>query len=272
MELINPNKYIQKNKFVPSKKMGQNFLVDQDVIDQIINEVSQNDFDAIIEIGPGLGAISKYLVEFNKPLYLIELDKRLYSYLNERFKDVNNVSLINNDVLKMDLDEIAIKYKNCIIVSNLPYSISSLVIIQFLKTKNIQTMFCMLQKEVVDRLQSLPKHKEYNAFSVLSQHLATTTKLIDVPKNCFVPAPEVFSNFIQIKKNKNKYDLKFDKFLHMIFLAKRKTLLNNLKHFYSKDQIERLFNKFNLSSTIRSEEIDHKTLYKMYNYLTNHVS
>ena len=137
MELIHPSKYIKKNKFNPSKKMGQNFLIDQNVVDHIIS---------IINIGPGLGALTKNLCKLNADVHLIEVDKRLFEYLNEHYKDKTNIELYCKDVLKFDLDLIAKQYKNCIIVSNLPYSISSLVIIQFLQTKHVQTMFCMLQK------------------------------------------------------------------------------------------------------------------------------
>ena len=231
MKFIKPKKYIKQTKFVPSKKMGQNFLVNQNLLDSIKESIDEQSFDAIIEIGPGLGALTKKLLEFNKPLYLIELDKRLYSYLNERLGKEKNIHIYNDDVLRFDLHQISDQYKKCIIIANLPYSISSLAIIKFLKTNNIKQMYCMLQKEVVRRLMSKPSHHEYNAFTCIFQHQAQCTNLLNVSAACFEPAPKVDSNFVLLtKKNKTEFNDKYDKFLKLAFLAKRKTLNNNLKH------------------------------------------
>ncbi|MCF0227440.1 MAG: ribosomal RNA small subunit methyltransferase A [Malacoplasma sp.] len=270
MEFIKPKKYIKQNKFVPSKKMGQNFLVDQNILDLIKESIDEKSFDAIIEIGPGLGALTKKLLEFKKPLYLIELDKRLYSYLYERLGKENNIKIYNEDVLRFNLNEISDKYKKCIIIANLPYSISTLAIIKFLKINNIKNMYCMLQKEVVKRLSSTPSHHEYNAFACIFQHQATCVNLLDVAASCFEPIPKVDSNFVLLTKKPNiTFDVKYDKFLKQAFLAKRKTLHNNLKHIYTEEQIKDVFKKFKLDSMIRIEAIDEKTIHKIYMYLTN---
>ena len=267
MELINPNKYIKKFKFAPSKKMGQNFLVDEFIAQDIINQLSNIPYDAIIEIGPGLGAITKYLCQLNVDLHLIELDKRLYAYLREHFTK-KNIKLYCQDILQTDLDAIAKNYKNCIIVSNLPYSISSLVIIKFLKTKNIQTMFCMLQKELVERMICKPKSRIYNSFSVLVQKYAKIDKLIDINNSCFVPPPEVQSNFICISKKPNsEYDEGFNKFIKFIFSAKRKTMWNNLKIKLSTKQIFKLYEHFKIDRNVRSEELTHQEIEKIYQFL-----
>lgn len=266
MELINPSKYIKKNKFNPSKKMGQNFLVDQNIINYTISIIKNYKCDAIIEIGPGLGAITKNLCKLDVDVHLVEVDKRLFEYLNEHYKDKTNVKLYCKDVLKFDLDLIARQYKNCIIVSNLPYSISSLVIIQFLQTKHIQTMFCMLQKELVDRMLAKPHTNAYSSFSVLMQQYTNIQRLIDVDNNCFVPPPEVKSTFIKIQKKPNVlFDVKFNKFIKLIFASKRKTLYNNLKSKYSKKQLIDLYKNMKLNKNIRAEELsfnDIKEIYK----------
>ena len=269
MEFIKPKKYIKQNKFVPSKKMGQNFLIDQNILEMIKESIDEKSFDAIIEIGPGLGALTKKLLEFNKPLYLIELDKRLYSYLNERLGKEKNIQIFNDDVLKFDLHKLASKHKKCIIIANLPYSISSLAIIKFLKTNNIKQMYCMLQKEVVRRLSATPSHHEYNAFTCIFQHQAKCFTLLDVAASCFEPAPKVDSNFVILtKKDKAEFDEKYDKFLRQAFLAKRKTLNNNLKSIYSRDKIQAMFKKFKLDPMIRIEAINEPTIHKIYMYLT----
>ena len=129
--------YVKSKNFNPSKKMGQNFLVNENIITEIIESISFDNVDTIIEIGPGLGALTKHLVNTNKPVICIELDKRLYSELKVKFKDVKNLTLINNDVLREDFDLLTQNTGKTMIVSNLPYSISSLVIVKFLKCKNI---------------------------------------------------------------------------------------------------------------------------------------
>lgn len=268
MELINPSKYIKRNKFNPSKKMGQSFLVDQNIINHIISIVKNYKCDAIIEIGPGLGAITKYLCELDIDVHLIEVDKRLFEYLSEHYNDKTKVKLYCQDVLKFDLDLIAKKYKKCIIVSNLPYSISSLVIIHFLQSQNIKTMFCMLQKELVDRMLAAPHTKSYSSFSVLMQKYTNIKRLIDVDNNCFVPPPEVKSNFIMIEKKSNiSFDVKFNKFIKLIFSSKRKTLYNNLKSKHSKVQIMDLYKNMGLDKNLRAEELSYSDIELIYKYI-----
>lgn len=271
MKFINPNKFIKEKKFVPSKKLGQNFLINEDILNEIIMNIDIDNVDAIIEIGPGLGVLTSKLIELEKPLYLIELDKRLYDYLNERLSDKKNIQLFNENILDFDFSVITNKHKNPIIVANLPYSISSLIVIKFLKTLNIKTMYCMLQQEVAQRLIAKPKTKQYNSFSVLFQHQATCSELIHVCKNCFNPAPEVESKFIKLEKHSDDFNSSYDKFLKLIFLSKRKTLKNNLKHTIYNEKIEYLFNKFNLDEKVRSEEIPESIIYQMFLNLNNHV-
>ena len=130
-------------------------------------------------------------------------------------------------------------------------------------------MYCMLQKEVVKRLSSKPSHHEYNAFTCIFQHQAECINLLDVAASCFEPAPKVDSNFVLLKKkSKIQFDEKYDKFLKQAFLAKRKTLNNNLKHIYSQDKIQSMFKKFKLDPMIRIEAIDEPTIHKIYMYLS----
>ena len=270
MELINPAKYIKKYKFKPSKKMGQNFLIDIGTIDQIISIIKDYKCDAIIEIGPGLGAITKFLCKLDIDIHLIEIDKRLFEYLHNHYSNKPKVKLYCNDVLRFNLDDIATKYKNCIIVSNLPYSISSLILLQFLQTRHIQTMFCMLQKELVDRIISKPHSSKYSSFSVIMQKYSNIESLIKVTKNCFIPSPDVESNFIRIEKKRDiQFDYKLNKFIKLIFLSKRKTLYNNLKLKYSKEQLNNLFKDLSLNKNIRAEELSYNEIEQIYKYINS---
>ncbi len=268
MELINPSKFFKKYKFNPSKRMGQNFLIDNKVINEIDLIIKNYNCDAIIEIGPGLGAITKKLCELNVDIHLIEVDKKLFEYLLTSYKNQPRVNLYCKDVLKFDLDSIASKYKKCIIVSNLPYSISSLIIIQFLKTKHVNVMFCMLQKELVDRMVSAPHSSEYNSFSVLLQKYTNIQKLISINSNSFVPPPEVKSNFIKIDKKQNvKFDINLNKFIKLIFSSKRKTLFNNLKSNYSKNTLDKLYKDLFLNKNVRAEELSYNEIEQIYQHI-----
>jgi 16S rRNA (adenine1518-N6/adenine1519-N6)-dimethyltransferase len=159
--------YFAIKNFFPSKKMGQNFLIDENIAQKIAKLVDKDCFDAIIEVGPGGGILTKFLVLYNKPLIAIELDKRLASTLHNQFRKYQNLEIVNDDVLKIDLIKLAHHYVNPVLLSNLPYSISSPMILKFLKQDKIKTFYCMLQKEMVDRIIAKPGSKGYNAFTVL---------------------------------------------------------------------------------------------------------
>ena len=146
-------KRILKNKkFLPSKKMGQNFLSNPLIIDEICANIPDlQSYDCILEIGPGLGAITDYLVEQDKPLICIELDKRLYADLKIKFKNHNNLTLVNDDFLEVDLNKLTSKYNNIIVIANIPYSITTPIILKCLSFNKIKTLYIMVQKEVANK-------------------------------------------------------------------------------------------------------------------------
>lgn len=253
------------DNFYPSKKMGQNFLINEDVLDDIQTLLNISKFDCIVEIGPGLGHLTNRLLRFKKPLYLIELDKRLFDYLNKKYKNHPNITLFCDDVLQFDFKKITEQHKNPCIVANLPYSISSPFIIRFLQFIDIKCMYCMLQKEVVERLVAKPRTSTFNSFSCLFQHYATATPLLSVPNSSFHPQPKVDSVFIHIQKKQTKqYDIGYGKYLKKVFTAKRKTFFNNLKNYYPIDARKQIMNKFNIKPLSRSEEISEMQHYKIY--------
>lgn len=268
MNFADTKEYLTSREFRPSKKMGQNFLINQEISKNIVNSIDFKNVDLVIEIGPGLGALTDYLIDKKFNLVLVELDKRLNEFLIKRYKN-KKVEIINSDVLKVDFDKLVEKHRNPIIISNLPYSISSLVLVKFLKCKNIKEIYCMLQQEMVDRISSPVGSKKYNSFTVLVQFYAEVNKICKIGPNNFLPAPEVDSLFISIKKNKKQFNLLFDKFLRNCFLNRRKTLINNLKNQYDIKAINFSLEKMNIQKLIRPEELPPDQLFAIFNYLNN---
>jgi 16S rRNA (adenine1518-N6/adenine1519-N6)-dimethyltransferase len=269
MNIKDTNEYINLNKFNPSKKMGQNFLINDDIIKKIISTINFNNVDCVIEIGPGLGAITDQLAINSKHLLCIELDKRLAEFITKRFKDKENVEVVNEDVLKIDFNDIASKYTNVIIVSNLPYSISSLVLMKFIKSNNIKTMYCMLQKEMVDRITAKPSTHEYNGFTVIVNRYTKIERLLTIGRNNFIPAPEVESVFISITKTDSTFDEKFEKFIRLCFVSKRRTLLNNLHSIISKTDLVNILTEMNIDPQTRAEALTVEQLELIYKKISN---
>lgn len=258
-------KFLEENKFLPSKKMGQNFLINESIKKKIVDLLDVKKEDNIIEIGPGLGALTKYLIQISKKITLIELDKRLVEFLKNNFKDIK---IYNDDILKFDFNLLdQNQYK---VISNLPYSVSSKVIIKILKEEKINFAVFMLQKEMVDRMIAKCGTKKYNNFSVLVSLFCKIEKKIDVSPNSFFPAPEVTSTVISLTKNKDlnfKEFKKIEKFLQNCFSQKRKTIFNNLKNFYDKNKILKILEDQKIDKNTRPEEIEPEIFKRIYKEL-----
>lgn len=241
------------------KKYGQNFLIDNNIIRKIIDAVNVKNDDVIIEIGPGLGALTQFLFDAKKVI-AIEIDNDLVKVLRERFAMRKNFELINADVLKLDLAELLRPFSNIKIVSNLPYYISSAVLTKCLELKNLDSMTVMLQKEVGQRIFAKPSTKSYGSLSILSQYYSDLNIITNVSANCFVPKPNVESVVIKfIMKNIDKYE--DEKFLFELvrksFSKRRKTLVNCLENFYglSKQKITDVLIQNNMDKNIRAEAL-----------------
>lgn len=252
------------------KSLGQNFLVDNNIIEKIVGEVTSNSNDLIVEIGPGRGALTNKLKLKNSYLIAYEVDRDLSDILNKLVDE--KTKIIWQDFLRSNINEDIknIKYNKLYIVGNLPYYITT-PIIEHIIDSNItfEKLIIMVQKEVADRFLAIPKTKEYGYISVLLQYYFDIKKVCNVSKNSFNPIPKVESTVLTfINKNDNKIkDIeKYREFLKMAFRQKRKTLKNNLNN-VDWLVVKNILDKYNLSESVRAEEIDGEIFIEIFNKL-----
>lgn len=255
-----------KYNFDYKKSLGQNFLIDDNIKKRIVDEINCDEGDLIIEIGPGSGAITKELIKKGKVL-AFEIDERLKEYLLNIESD--NLTIIFNDFLKVNLNEVLKKYKyNKIhVVGNLPYYITTAIISKIINEIDVYSITIMIQKEVANRFMANPCNKDYSSISVYLQYYFEINKVVDVSKNCFEPKPKVDSTVITMKK-KNREEIKdikfFNQFIKDAFQFKRKNLKNNLFK-YDLDKLTVILKKYNLSLSNRAEEISVKEFVSIVN-------
>ena len=259
---------LKKYNITANKKLGQNFLIDDNVIDGIIDASDINENDLVIEIGPGLGTLTSRLLETAGKVIAIELDTRMISILNDRFKFYDNFELINDDVLKVDLNRLIEENKggkisSAKIVANLPYYITTPIIMKLLEDKlDIESITVMVQKEVADRLVDVPGGKNSGAITYSINYYTNPRKVIEVPNTSFIPAPEVNSSVIKLDVlEKPSINVKDEKMLFKViklaFMQKRKTLLNGLSNgnLASKEEIEKMLSELGFDLRIRGEKL-----------------
>ena len=278
-------KFIMKKYGIKAdKKLGQNFLINENVVNSIVDGAEITKQDTIIEIGPGLGTLTKYLLERAGKVICVELDKRMLQILNDRFSLYNNFELINDDILKVNLKDIISKekekqdIKNVKIVANLPYYITTPIVMKLLEDKlDIDSITIMIQKEVADRLIATPGERETGAITYSIYYYCIAQKILEVPKDSFIPEPEVTSEVIKLKiRSKNIIDVKnTDKMFLIIksaFMQRRKTLLNALTNtniFESKEQGNKILKELNLDTNIRPEKLTLQDYANIANKLAN---
>lgn len=270
--MINVKQFLQNINFNPSKKMGQNFLINDQVIQSICNHFPHlKNYNSIIEIGPGLGAITSFLVKTNKKIVAVELDKRLYDYLHKTFSHYHNLKLINNDFLELDLNNQEICPPNTLIFANIPYSITSPIILKCLASSNIKTLYIMLQKEVADKWNyKLTSNR--NAFSNIINYYYELTKVLDIKKTTFFPMPKVDSVMVVLdKKTNEKYDSNFFRFIQMFFTHKRKKIINNIPFCINKKNFILLLVKLGYDINIRPEVLTYNDWKWLYDNLKNEI-
>ena len=255
--IYNETKFIlNKYGIHANKSLGQNFLINEEVINQIIEKAEIDEKDLIIEIGPGLGTLTNRLLEKAGKVICVELDDRMITILNDRFKLYNNFELIHDDILKVDLNKIINEnlfennnIKKIKIVANLPYYITTPIIMKLLEEKlNITSITVMIQKEVADRLIAVPGEKNAGAITYSVYYYAEAEKVLDVENNSFIPEPSVTSTVIKLNIRKEPViQIKDEKLMFKIikqaFMQRRKTLVNalsNMDIFKSKEEIIRM--------------------------------
>lgn len=289
MNTLEETKYlINKYKVNANKKLGQNFLVSDIAINNIIEYSDIKETDLIIEIGPGLGTLTKEILEKKAKVIAIELDNKMLEILKERFvvEIINNkLKLIKNDVLKVNLDTLIKeeknsdkKIKNVKVIANLPYYISTPIIMKLLEEKiNIDEIIVMVQKEVADRIKAMPGTREAGAITYEVDYYANVSKIIEVDKTSFIPMPKVDSEVIKMKIRQEPpiqviSNELFFKLIKLTFMQRRKTLTNvlvNANIMDNKEEVHRMLNEINLREDIRGESLSMEEFSKIANYINN---
>lgn len=269
--LIEETKFIMKKYNIrANKSLGQNFLISEQVVNEIVESSKIDKEDLVIEIGPGLGTLTKYLLEKAGKVIGIELDKKMVEILQDRFKLYNNFELYQQDVLKIDLKHLIKKekentnIKKVKIVANLPYYITTPIIMKLLEEKlDLESITVMIQKEVADRLIAIPGEKETGAITYAVYYYAIAEAILEVPKESFIPEPEVTSKVIKLNIRKEPpievqdKELMF-KIIKSAFMQRRKTLinaLNNAKIFQNKEEGNQILESLKLDESVRAEKL-----------------
>lgn len=250
---------IEESHFNFKKKYGQNFIVDKNIIHSIIVKSEIDDETLVIEIGPGAGSLTSELGKYAKNVIAYEIDETLKPILEKNI--TSNTEVIFEDFLKRDIAEDIKKYnyKKLYVIANLPYYITTPIIIKLIETKiDFDKIVVMVQKEVGDRFKAKPKTKEYNSLSVFLSYYFNITKILDVSRNVFMPKPNVDSIVVCFTKKVDKLKVNneelFFKLIKDSFKQKRKNLRNNLKG-YDLENISKTLSKYNLDLTVRAEAL-----------------
>lgn len=270
-KLSNPQVTIQtikKYEFAFQKKFGQNFLIDDHVITKIINAAEITKDDLVLEIGPGIGTMTQYLAESAGKVIAVEIDKNLIPILGETLAEYDNVTIINEDILKLDINRLVEEEnggKPIKVVANLPYYITTPIIMGLFESHvPLQSITVMVQKEVADRMQVGPGSKDYGALSLAVQYYAKPYIAANVPPNCFIPRPGVGSAVIRLTRYEEppvmvKDESLMFKLIRASFNQRRKTLQNGIANSpelpYSKVQVEKALEKMGLAANVRGESL-----------------
>lgn len=270
---------LNKYNFVFQKRFGQNFLIDQHVMDKIISAAGITRNDTVLEIGPGIGSMTQYLCENARQVIAVEIDKVLIPILNDTLSSYDNLTIINDDILKVDVNEIVRTMndkKPIKVVANLPYYITTPIIMGLFESKvPIENITVMVQKEVAQRMQSGPGSKSYGALSLAVQFYADPYIVANVPPNCFIPRPNVGSAVIRLTKlSKPAVSVNDEKLMFALIRAsfnqRRKTLINAISNSselsISKEEITVACETLGYSPTIRGEALLLEDFAKFANY------
>lgn len=260
---------LKKYNITASKSLGQNFLINDEVIEKTVDSASITDEDLVIEIGPGLGTLTSKLLEKAKKVIAIELDTRMLKILNERFSLYSNFEIINDDVLKVNLKQIIEEeknnnnIKNVKVVANLPYYITTPIIMKLLEDNlEIESITVMVQKEVAKRLAAEPGSKLAGAITYSVKYYCIAEEIIEVPNDSFIPAPEVDSEVIKLSLRKEpQVDVQnkemFFKLIKVSFMQRRKTFLNGVSNsgLVEKEKLKNILEELEINENVRGENL-----------------
>ena len=264
---------LNKYKLKANKSLGQNFLINQQIIDDIVKVANVNEDDLIIEIGPGLGSLTSKLADNAKKVVAIELDQNMIEILKERFSLYKNVEIIHGDIMKVDLKEIIGEEKNVKIVANLPYYITTPIVMKLLEENlKMKSITVMVQKEVGERFCAIPGGKEYGAITVSINYYSDSKIVLDVPKDNFNPIPEVDSCVVQLKLKKNHIELKdkklFFRLIKIAFSQRRKNIGNSLTGIgMTKQEVKEMLQALSLDINLRAENLSINQYAQIANYI-----
>lgn len=272
---------LKKHGFAIQKKFGQNFLVNSHVIEKIIRAAGITREDFVLEIGPGIGTLTQYLCEKAGKVLAVEIDKKLIPILDETLSGYDNVTIINDDILKADMASLVKEYGNnrpAKIVANLPYYITTPIIMEiFERHIPLSDITIMVQKEVADRIQAKPGSGDYGALSLAVQYYARPELVANVPPNCFIPRPKVGSAVIKlVPYGKPVYHVEDEGLLFMLvrasFNQRRKTFVNGIANFeglkYGKDDVARALDALGIDRDVRGEALSLEQFAAIANYLS----
>ena len=264
----NTKAVLDKYGFTMQKKFGQNFLVDSNVLENIVTSAGVTKDDCILEIGPGIGTMTQYLCEHARFVIAVEIDKKLIPVLNDTLSEYDNKVIINEDILKLDLNDIAREYndgKPLKIVANLPYYITTPIIMGLFESHvPLESITAMVQLEVAERMQTGPGSKEYGALSLAVQYYSNPKIVLRVGAGSFIPRPNVDSAVIRMELYKeNPVSVRNEAFMFALIRAsfnqRRKTLVNSLSNAgiqgVTKDSVSDALSEMGLSATIRGEAL-----------------
>jgi 16S rRNA (adenine1518-N6/adenine1519-N6)-dimethyltransferase len=285
MNLTQETKFIMKKyNITANKNYGQNFLIDENIVNSIVESANISKNDIVIEIGPGLGTLTSALLDKAGKVVCIELDKKMLDILQDRFALYNNFELINEDVLKVDLhsliDANLHNFKSAKVVANLPYYITTPIIMKLLENKlQLESITVMVQKEVAERLTEVPGGKNSGAITYSINYYTKPTLVTNVPNTSFIPSPKVDSSVIHLQllstpKVSPLDEELFFKIIKTAFLQKRKTLINTLLigKFGDRAFLEEMLTSLNIDLKIRGEKLTLEQFQEISDYISNNLN
>lgn len=273
---------VQKHNFRFSKSLGQNFLIDDTIIDRIVDGANIGENDYVMEVGPGIGTLTREMAKRSKKVVAIEIDKSLIPILKDTLSDLDNAEVVNSDILRVDVNELIDEKLNggpIKLVANLPYYITTPIVMKFLEEDiPVTNIVVMVQKEVADRMKAEPNTKDYGALSVAVQYYCDVEIVAKVPRHLFMPQPNVDSTVIALNVRENpvyKVDNEelFFKVVKASFGQRRKTLLNSLSTlgFLNKDEIKEVLQNSNIDEKRRGETLSIEEFSNLSNTINSKV-